>query len=343
MRQLMACLGRFGAFVGPRVTTNKGALSKGLAAALMVAFAGSTALAEANLSPEQWACVDQYTAHANEKINKLKVPDKHLPRLFIPDGTPKETVVIFTHGMFESPYFFRGINSTFQEQGYISLSILLPGHWEGDWSSAKTVTFRDWIKELNINIKMAQCFGKKIIFAGHSAGGLLSIYGALTNPQITEGLMLWAPAIDLRALPSVGMAVGSFLHLNGNIVMGSANSDEVPLYSPQASKQIQKLIDYTANKFGDGKMSNIYRKLTIPTFLAYAEKDPAVDVDELTRAAHSLAGIKDVMYFPENTLVHHGNITKFPDDAYKSKTWDYNLKWRTMQDRVAKFLRGFVK
>lgn len=341
MWQLMAYLGRFGAFVGPRVPTNKGALSKGLAAALIVAIAGSTAFAEANLSPEQWTCVDKYTDHVHKKI-KLKVPEKHLPRLFIPDGTPKDTVVIFTHGMFESPYFFRGINSTFQEQGYISLSLLLPGHWEGDWSSAKTVSFRDWIKELKTNIKMAQCFGKKIIFAGHSAGGLLSIYGALSNPEITEALMLWAPAIDLRALPSMGMAIGGFLHLNGNIVMGSANSDEVPLYSPQASKQIQKLIDYTANKFGDRKFSNIYRKLTVPTFLAYAEKDPAIDVDELTRAAHAITGIKDVMYFPKNTLVHHGNITKFPYDVYKSKTWDYNLKWGTMQIRVTKFLRGFA-
>ncbi|MFS4458247.1 alpha/beta hydrolase [Bdellovibrio sp. HCB2-146] len=341
MLRLMAYLGRFGAFTSLRVTTNKGALSKGLAAALIMVFAGSTAMAEAVLTPEQWTCVDQYTEHVNAKI-KLKVPEKHLPRLFIPDGTPKDTVVIFTHGMFESPYFFKGINSTFQEQGYISLSILLPGHWEGDWSSAKNVSFRDWMKEINTNIKMAQCFGKKIIFAGHSAGGLLSIWAALSHPEITEALMLWAPAVDLRALPSVGMAIGGFLHLNGNIVMGSANLDETPLYSPHASKQIQKLIDYTANKFGGGNMVNVYRKITVPTFLAYAEKDPAIDTDELTRAAHAIAGIKDVMYFPKNTLVHHGNITKFPGDAYQKKTGDYNLKWGTMQIRVVKFLRGFV-
>lgn len=76
-------------------------------------------------------CVAQFNSRVQQRISK-GVPTKHLPRLYLPAYNPKQTVVIFTHGMFESPYFFKGINKVFQDQGFVSISILLPGHWQGD-------------------------------------------------------------------------------------------------------------------------------------------------------------------------------------------------------------------
>jgi alpha-beta hydrolase superfamily lysophospholipase len=320
--------------------TNVGLMHAFLAVGLMASLASSRALAEydSNLSPAQQTCKDQYVARAQKRF-AVGVPFKHLPRLFVPTENTKDTIVIFTHGIFESPYFFKGVGQSFADEGYITMSILLPGHWQSDWSSIRSVTYRDWMRELNENIKIARCFGKKIIFAGHSLGGLLSMQAAVQNPDVTAGLMLWSPALKVRTLPAIGSAIGGFLHIDGNILMGKANLDETPLYSPNAAAQIEGLIDYVRITHGKGTMRRFYHNITTPTFLAYAERDPAVDVDELNRAAYAIAGLKDVMYFPKETGVYHGNITKYPGDSYERKSEDYNRKWKVMNNHIVKFLR----
>lgn len=301
----------------------------------------SASMASASGS-SQTACVQQFNARVQQKIN-AGVPVKHLPHLYLPASNANKTVIIFTHGLFESPYFFRGINNVFADQGFISLSILLPGHWQGDWSSMNTVTYLDWINEMRENVRIAQCFGDKIIFAGHSLGGILSMKAALQYPELTAGLMLWSPAVQVNAIPAIGGFIGGLLHINGNIVEGAANLDETPLYSPNAVNQIGKMIFHLRNSYGGGKLKGVYSRLVAPTFMAYSEKDPAVDVGELTRAAHSIKGldIKNVMYFPKETHVWHGNITKSEIDIYREKPWDYNHKWDEMQAKVENFLRTY--
>jgi pimeloyl-ACP methyl ester carboxylesterase len=315
----------------------------------VVGFAASSSVATTYYNPPATPassrtkiCEAQFAARVQQKM-AAGVPAKHLPRLYMPAYNPKRTVVIFTHGLFESPYFFKAMNNVIANQGFVSMSILLPGHWQGDWSSLKKITYVDWITELRENVRIAQCFGDKIIFAGHSVGGLLSMNAALEYPQITAGVMLWSPAVDLKALPALGGFIGGLFHISGNLVMGSSNLDEVPYYAPNGAKQVGNAIDYISSKYGNGKMKNVYARMTAPTFFAYAQNDPAIDVDELTRAAHSIKGlnIQDVMYFPESTGVAHGNITKGKIDAYKKMPWDHNPKFLEMQAHVESFLRNF--
>ena len=153
--------------------------------------------------------------------------------------------------------------------------------------------------------------------------------------------MLWSPAVEMKTLPTLGGFIGGLLHINGNIVKPTADLDENPLYAPNAAKQVGKMIAHLKNNYGDGDMKNVYARLTAPTFMAYAENDPAVDVGEMTRAAHLIKGLNlhDVMYFPKDTYVWHGNITKSTNDAYKAKKWDYNIKWPEMEAVVVGFLK----
>lgn len=294
----------------------------------------------AGLPANMKQCVAMFNARTAQKM-AAGVPEKHLPRLYLPAGTPKRTVVVFTHGLFESPYFFKGMNNLLASQGFISLSLLLPGHWQGDWSSMKSVSYTDWMNEVRENARIASCFGDKIIFAGHSLGGLLSLNASMQYANYTAGVMMWSPALSMKTLPSIGGFIGGLLHINGNIVMGAADLDETPLYAPNAAKQVSGMIKHLAKSYGGGKLANVYPKVTAPTFLAYAENDPAVDVTEITRAAHSIRGldVKYVMYFPEGTSVWHGNITKDQSDVYKKARWDYNPKWEAMAAKVQDFVR----
>lgn len=315
----------------------------------VVALAASSSVAAtyynpppAPANPRTKICEAQFAARVQQKM-AAGVPAKHLPRLYLPaSSSTKRTVVIFTHGLFESPYFFKGINNVFANQGYVSMSVLLPGHWQGDWSSLKEITYVDWIMELRENVRIAQCFGDKIIFAGHSVGGLLSMNAALEFPHLTKGVILFSPAVELKTLPALGGFIGGLFHISGNIVMGSSNLDEVPSYAPNGAKQVGNAIKYIASKYGGGKMKNVYERMTAPTFFAYAQNDPAIDVDELTRAAHGIKGldIKDVMYFPESSGITHGNITKIKTDAYKKYPWDYNPKFEEMKNHILRFIQG---
>lgn len=307
---------------------------------LALSLLGSTSFANWETKPSQNTCIEQFQARVKHKM-ELGVPDKHLPRLYMPRQNTKKPVIVFTHGIFESPYFFKGVNSIFAEQGFITLSVLLPGHWEGNWDSMRTVSHREWMAELSENVRIARCFGEEIIFAGHSLGGILSINAALQYPDLTAGVMLWSPAVKMRTLPILGGILGGILNIDGNLVMGPADSDEQALYSPNAAKQVGKVISHVRNTYGEGEMSKVYPLLDAPTFFAYAARDPAVDVDELTRAAHTIKGLNplDVMFFPTKAGASHGNIGKSEFDSYKRKKLDYNPNWKPMKRQIETFLK----
>jgi pimeloyl-ACP methyl ester carboxylesterase len=304
--------------------------------ALFFSFASSLAFASTE------TCVAEFNASVAAKA-ALGVPKKHQPRLYLPENANGK-VVVFLHGMFESPYFYKGISKTFQEQGYVTIVPTLPGHWEGDWTDFDRVSYTDWMAETDKAVQLARCFSDKIILAGHSTGGLLAIYGALQYPNDIVGLLLWSPAIKLTKLAWLGGPIGQFLHMSGNTFkFTKPDHDEITYYSPNSAIQLESLISVINRKYGGEKgLEGIYPKLTVPTFLAYAENDPVISVTDMTTAGYKIAGIKDVMYFPTNTGIWHESITKFPEDAYKFKLWDYNVKYRSMKEHVVQFLNKYL-
>ncbi len=300
------------------------------------------------------ACLAGVQSYVQAKKN-IGVPEKHLPRLFIADEPRSDYVIVFIHGLFESPNFFKALNLNFAANHFNSLSILLPGHWEQDLKALDHVTSDEWVRELDNAVKMAHCFAPHVILAGHSLGGLIEVNKILRDPNEISGLILLAPALKLSWLAAAGAEVGTYLGLNGNIFLRThPDHDEVPYISARATDQLYNLIDKMAKTYSlnfDSHLSaknddyslsqlHIYQRIHAPVFVAYAESEPAVSDHEIELFLEQTQGPKASLYFAKATGVWHGNIGKGPIDTYKRAPDDYNHAFELMTSEINQFLKS---
>ncbi len=305
-------------------------------------------------------CLREFEAYRQSKID-LGVANKHLPRLDVPEGGRSPYTVIFIHGLFESPYFDRGLIGNFNAHGYNVLSILLPGHWERDSDIIDRISYRDWLNEVDKAVAIAGCLDGKLIFAGHSLGGTLALAGALKYRARTAGLVLWAPALQLKPLPLFGGVIGSITTLSGNtLTRRKPDHNEIPKYSANAPIQVYNLEEYLATTYGtwwqgatppmngnhhDLPLSylGIYGKVIVPAFVVVPERDPAVSVKENLAMFEQLGGPKELIVYPQSSVVWHGNVTKSETDTYRTAPNDFNPDFHGMVTEMNNFLEDHLK
>ncbi|WP_295377234.1 alpha/beta hydrolase [Stenotrophomonas maltophilia] len=281
-----------------------------------------------------------------EKKIEQGVPSKHLPRLGFPENGPSDVTVILVHGLFESPYFLRGAGERLRAQGYNTLSILLSGQWGKDTVSARDVTFFQWLDELDRAMLIASCLGPRVVFAGHSLGATVALAGALKYPDYTAGLLLWAPALKLKLLPTVGGAIGVMTGLSGNVFLGKRpDLDETPYYSGNQANEARRLAKFIFARHAknsrtgeeDHSGGEIYEEITAPTFLVVPMKDPAVQPEAAFSMYDGLSGEKMMIVYPQNSDVWHANVAKSELDAYKVSPKDFNKNFDEMMNQIEGF------
>ncbi len=303
-------------------------------------------------------CEQRFAAYRQSKI-ALGVPEKHLPYLDLARQQPERDTVIFIHGLFESPYFFKGVTQNFSENGYNTLTILLPGHWEQDVNHIDHVSYQDWLDELDKAVSMASCFGHKIVFAGHSLGGALAIAGVLKYPGEAAGLAVWAPALQLNVLPNLAGTIGTLTRLDGNLFMSQApDLDEIPKYSGNAAMQIFNLNQYLAKTYGERvgtlygptnqvalplSYLGVYKKIRVPTFAVIPENDPAVSPSESLAMFQQISAPKQLITYPKDSPVWHANVTKSKLDTYKVDPAGFNHHFGEMMDSVEQFFSAQIQ
>ena len=294
----------------------------------------------------QNACDTKFQRMVKNKI-KVGVPSKHLPRLSIPQNGPSSVTVILIHGLFESPYFLRRVGERFRMQNYNTLSILLPGQWEEDAVSSSRVSFSHWLDELDQAMLIASCLGPRVVFAGHSLGGTVALVGALKYPDYTAGLLLWAPALKLKPLPTVGGAIGAMTGMSGNLFLGKRpDMDEIPYYSGNQANEVRRLGKFILARYGVKSPSNeksrpkkvVYEKITAPTFLVLPMNDPAIQPKATLKMYNSLGGEKRMIVYASDSDIWHGNVAKSSSDTYKVSPNDFNMDFDNMMDQIEGFI-----
>lgn len=295
--------------------------------------------------PTQNACHKKFQRLIENKI-KLEVPSKHLPRLSIPENGPSKVTVILIHGLFESPYFLRRVGERLRAQHYNTLSILLPGQWEKNAVSTHKISFSHWLDELDQAMLIASCLGPSVVFAGHSLGGAIALAGALKYPDYTAGLLLWAPALKLKPLPTVGGLIGAMTGMSGNLFLGKRpDMDEVPYYSGTQANEVRRLGKYIIARYAIKSPSKekshprkiLYETIKAPTFLVLPMNDPAIQPNATLSMYNSLGGEKKMILYARDSDVWHGNVAKSVLDAYKVAPSDVNKNFDDMMDQIEGF------
>lgn len=114
--------------------------------------------------------------------------------------------VLLIHGLLGSPFTMRDVGASLQENGFFSRAILLPGHGTKP-EDLLSISYRDWIETVKYGIASLRESVDQLFIIGYSLGAALAIQHALETDAIKEqtidGLILIAPAIDIKVPPAV--------------------------------------------------------------------------------------------------------------------------------------------
>lgn len=292
--------------------------------------------------------VDAFVAE-REARRPLISHEKHLPVVEV-TGHPTEYVVVLLHGLFESPFYVKGLRRNFEARGYNVVAPTLAKHWAVPLQDLDKADYHEWIEQTVRDVRLAHKLGHKVILAGHSTGGLLALYVAIVYPELVDGLLLWSPAVAL-SYPTyfgafVGAASNGLVELNYNKLAKKPPPDpeHVPYYSPFAGREVVRLqeamlLDYNESHpfldrpFWSDKRS-MYAAVLVPVFLMNPEIDKVIYRPEINLFWDSL-NVPRVRY--DLPGEDHTSTPKDQDDYYPGAQ-SPNKDFPGMIEKLNKFL-----
>lgn len=121
-----------------------------------------------------------------------------------------ETIIIFIHGILESPAQFKPLAKLALSKGYSISAILLDGHGKSGEDFANS-SLEKWINCVNKEIEKHK--DKNIILVGHSMGATLSILSYVNHKNNIKGIVAISTPMYVRvkaniAISSIKIALG---------------------------------------------------------------------------------------------------------------------------------------
>lgn len=184
-------------------------------------------------------------------------------------------VFVILHGLYNSPAFTKEIHEDLLSYGQNTVSVRLAKHFENPLKKLDKVKYGEWLQQMQLIRAIALELGEKVIFFGHSTGGLLAVQSAIVDPSEVQALVLFAPALKLtaasvsRAKAGAKFGVGFFDHRGRYL-------------SPLAALQVHAL---------SGQVMKSLPSLSHPPAIMIIDtaRDGAVDIQENMSVVEGLA------------------------------------------------------
>ena len=203
------------------------------------------------------------------------------PRLLFHD-TPKEQVIVLTHGLTDCPYYVLDIARRFYAEGYNVVLPLLDAHGlkNPDKAMEDKNLDQDWRATVDNGVAVAKLLGGRISIGGFSTGGALSLNKILRDPTSIDGkLLLLSGALSIgKTLENVGKItfLQSFLKLSDGEVAGiGPNPYKYPEMPSFAGSELVQVINENNDLLRD-------KKLQHPVLAAQTIHDETVELSGLT-------------------------------------------------------------
>ncbi len=286
--------------------------------------------------------LQSWTNHYQGLFDGDLIRPGNYPEIMYHGGSRKNAIVL-VHGLTDSPYFMKAIGKRFYAMGFNVLLPLLPGHGlKIPDSQIDTVTFTQWLDEVNFAVDCATGLGEQISIGGLSAGGNLATYKAITDKKHINGaLFLFAGALDIHDPIETVLRFDSFLKV-ASYIQDNRNRDvidllkdafikndgtrrkkiKVPPNLQRQSKDIwaigdnpYRYVEMTLN--GAGQLADLikqtedlykgrdkYSDITQPVFAAHSEADIAAGIGEieLLLKNHPSSGEKTELFRIDKSL-----------------------------------------
>jgi esterase/lipase len=312
-------------------------------------------------SPAKYAVLKKI--HDTDKIAELdkivagNAPFELKPPAGCPSGQgkPYRRGVLLTHGLTDSPYSMRALGSFFQNNCFLVMAILLPGHGTqpGDLLD---VRWQEWAKAEAYGTDRLAAEVDEVYLGGFSTGGALSVYQSQDDARV-RGLFLFSPALEVDSLAALA-------NLHKYRIFGYAWLDVMPdkdaykyeSFPKNAAAQIYALTQAVKSRLKEHAVS-------IPVFAAASQDDTTVHTAAtIDFMAHTLdPSSKLVLYstdpakappgfpadklemvnsvFPEQKILSsaHTAIVVPPEDKHYGVAGDYSNCIHYYPDEMEKY------
>lgn len=243
-----------------------------------------------------------------------------------------EFVVVSIHSYTMRPGDATDIIDYAREKGASGLYVGLTGHRDHG-VRLRDIHGKEWIEDTTLITKIAQGLGDKVILAGFSLGGILSIEQAKRNPKLVSGYLAMAPSFHggelLPLSESSCLARSGFIRGIAEKLSGASLDNEFILggcaifrVSKSIASNVQNHFFATYNKKSDQYYQQKYRakrqmkNLKMPGVIIHSEADQVVSY-QVTNAMSEI--LKEVAgnnffsyrYSKQDGPRHNGDYTYF--------------------------------
>lgn len=201
--------------------------------------------------------------------------DKHKEEIYINNS---DTIVIFIHGIVESPNQFKIMNKIAKEKGYSYFNMLLPGHGKTPKEFGKK-GYKDWVLYVNEKIDEFRNSFEKIIIVGHSMGCLLAINSYLYNKDKIEKFFFLAIPFNIALKFNIMLeSLILFFKLEKFFKFKGISVKNISMQVPNFLEFVLWIPRYLELFYLSNKIKCRIKDINIPTFYIQSLKDGLVSI-----------------------------------------------------------------
>lgn len=251
-----------------------------------------------------------------DDINKRETATQSgAPYLLLPKSEC-HTGVLLVHGLLASPAEWEAYAHSLCKRGIAVLGVRLAGHGTSPWD-LHSRKWRDWMGAIERGHRILSAFCTRIIVAGFSTGGALSLVHASTWPKDLAGVISINAPIEFedRTMAFVPFVhglnkVANWIPMVDDVVPFHENDSEHPDINYRsipipALFEMRTLID---------ELQTHLPSIQVPVLLMQSENDPVVSPDSVNHIHGKLATDCELKWIDS---ARHGVVTDNDDHTWE--------------------------
>ncbi len=237
------------------------------------------------------------------------------PQEWRPSG-PIRGGVLLVHGLGDSPWSFHDLGPVLAEQGFLTRTVLLPGHGT-QASDMLGVTLEQWRAVVDEQADLLRRDAGTLYLGGFSTGANLVLDHAYRRQDVA-GLLLFSPAF--RSSVPLGWLAPALRHVRPWLIDPEPIAQALPvrygMVPTNGFAQFHRSSQLAQHHLASGPFRQ-------PVFMVLAESDSVVDVAHAARAFH------DQFTHPASRLIWYGSHP--PRESRMTALPDALPAWRISQ------------
>lgn len=230
-------------------------------------------------------------------INDIETASDNPEPFLLKPKKPNGNGILLIHGLLASPAEMIGFGEHLVALGYTVLGVRIKGHGTSPYD-LREYAWEDWYESVLVNFRILNIYCEKVFVCGFSTGGALALKLAADMPKSMLGVI--AIAVPTKFVDASLMLV-PLLHGTNKLVKWVSTFEGVKHF-------VENDPEHPTVNYRNAPIRSLYElrrliqdmeedleKISVPTLLVFADKDPIVSIEsaqkiieKLTAAEHEL-------------------------------------------------------